>query len=231
MKSVEQKIGYTFKNQELLLQALTHKSFHNEQMVHNKEASLGRDHNEKLEFLGDAVLDLVLSDELMKRYPEVDEGGLSKIRASLVNEKTLSEIALEFNFDEYILLGKGEKKTQGQKKPRLLASAFESFVGALYLDSDFDKSRALLVGIFDDRLKKIDLDHHYIQDFKTRLQGRVQEIFKKTPEYEVIDEKGPDHEKEFMVQVKVGVQILATGKGHSKKEASQIAAQKALKEI
>jgi ribonuclease-3 len=231
LESIETQVGYSFRDQALLTRALTHKSYFNEMLASQpNEIALG-EHNEKLEFLGDAVLDLVLSDELMKRYPSIDEGGLSKIRASLVNETTLSEIALEFDFDKYLLLGKGEQKTQGDKKPRLLASVFESFVGALYLDASFGATKEILIKIFDDRLKKIDLDHHYTLDFKTRLQEKAQEVFKRTPQYEVIDERGPDHEKEFMVQVKVGAQILATGRGSSKKQAAQLAAEKALGEL
>ncbi|MBT4762465.1 MAG: ribonuclease III [Bdellovibrionaceae bacterium] len=226
---IEEKVGYKFNKSELLLRALTHKSYYNEHLGSKTESV--SDHNEKLEFLGDAVLDLVLSDELMKRHVQIDEGGLSKIRASLVNEVTLSEIALEFKFDELIKLGKGEQKTDGNKKPRLLASVFESFVGALYLDAGFDKAKEILVKTFNSRFEDIDFEHHYTLDFKTRLQEKVQEVFRKTPVYEVIDEKGPDHKKEFMVQVKVGTQVLASGKGLSKKQAAQEAAEKALQEL
>lgn len=216
------KFRKEFKNLELLDQSLTHKSYHNE---HPGKSS---GHNERLEFLGDAVIDLVLSDYLMARFSEMDEGNLSKLRASLVNEKTLSEIALQMGFSESIRLGKGEAQTGGAKKPRLLASAFEAFVGCLYREKGYKEVTPFLVSLFEDRLEKMDLSVSFETDYKTRLQEQVQEKEKKTPRYFVTREEGPDHNKTFFIEVKVGEEVLAVGSGKSKKQAEQDAARNAL---
>lgn len=222
MTSLEQTIGYEFKNRTLFEQSLVHKSFHNE----SAGKSVG--HNERLEFLGDAVLDLSLSDLLMNHFPQLHEGELSKIRAGLVNETVLSQVATELGFSAHIKLGKGESQSGGALKPRLLSSVFEAFVGAFYLDSNFDRVHTFLKATFKPRLENVDHTHHYQGDFKTRLQEKIQEKYKQTPTYEILKEEGPDHEKIFHVKVKVGATTLADGYGKSKKAAEQEAARKAL---
>lgn len=210
-----------FRDPSLLKQSLTHRSFHNE----NPADSHG--HNERLEFLGDAVLDLALSDLLMRHFPEQPEGDLSKYRAAMVNESELAAIALELKFDEIMRLGRGELNTGGSQKPRLLASVFEAYVGALYLDSGFQKAYDFLREVFTPRFASLAADGKD-RDFKTRLQERAQEQHRQTPTYDLVQEEGPDHNKTFVVSVKLGAQELATGKGRSKKQAEQEAARRAL---
>lgn len=216
------QFGYVFKNLDLATQALTHKSYHFE----NVTGSAG--HNERLEFLGDAVLDLVLTAELMRRLPERTEGELSKIRASLVNETALAEIAGELQLQNYVLLGKGEKQSGGAQKPRLLASTFEAFLGALFLDSGYETAREFIEKVFDRRMSELDLSVHFKDDFKTRFQEKLQGEIKATPQYILVSELGPDHDKTFHVSVQVNERIVATGSGRSKKQAEQDAARRAL---
>lgn len=217
-----EQLGQLFSDQNLFSQALTHRSFHNE----NSKESCG--HNERLEFLGDAVLDLALSDILYSNLNQANEGELSKLRASLVNETALCEIATELEIGPLLKLGKGESQTGGTSKPRLLASALEALIGALYIDKGFEESKKFLVSIFKERTEQLDLAVFFKADYKTRLQERAQEMKKKTPVYELIKEEGPDHEKIFHVSVQVGQKTLAVGTGRSKKQAEQDAAQKAL---
>lgn len=226
MITFQQRIGYQFSDITLLEQALTHKSFHNEQ---SEGSSLG--HNERLEFLGDAVLDLVLSDSLMKAFPEATEGELSKARASLVNETVLAELAKSFDMQRLMRLGKGEILTKGAEKPRLLASMFEAFVGAYYLDAGYEKAFEFIKGVFQPWLEQMDPKKGYSTDYKTRLQEMTQERFKCTPNYKIVDESGPDHEKIFVVEVSINKEHSFTGEGKSKKQAEQLAAEKALEEL
>lgn len=217
--------NYTFKDHTLLQTALTHKSFHNE----NLRKSHG--HNEMLEFLGDAVLDLALTDQLMKTFSDLDEGALSKIRASLVNESVLSEVAKEVGLEKQLLLGKGEIQSEGHLKPRLLSSVLEALIGAIYKDSDFSTIQKIIEELFSQRLSQLDLTIHFREDYKTRLQEKMQTKHKQTPKYELFKEEGPDHSKIFFVQLKMADQIIATGSGRSKKQAEQNAAQVALMEL
>ena len=223
MITFQQRIGYQFNDITLLEQALTHKSFHNEQ------GEESRGHNERLEFLGDAVLDLTLSDYLMHKYSEATEGELSKVRASLVNETVLAEVARSFEMNRLLRLGKGEILTKGSEKPRLLASTFEAFVGAYYLDAGFEKVKGFIEGVFEKNLLKMDLKQGYSTDFKTRLQELTQEKFKTTPKYNIVEELGPDHEKTFIVSVTINDEHEFRGEGKSKKQAEQGAASEALK--
>lgn len=217
-----QNIGYVFKNTDLFTQSVTHKSFHNE----NSEKSIG--HNERLEFLGDAVLDLALTDQLMALFPNMPEGELSKLRASLVNENTLAEVAVELQLDKDLLFGKGEKLSGGALKPRLLACGFEALLGAIYRDSDYLSVAEIINKIFTSRLKQLDLNEHFKSDYKTRLQEKLQSQQKLTPTYVVENEIGPEHEKVFEVSLRVGAEVLSMGTGKSKKQAEQHAAQRAL---
>jgi ribonuclease-3 len=219
----EDKISYQFTDRDLLAQTLTHKSHYNEL------GKQGPGHNEKLEFLGDAVIDLSLTELLLKTYPESSEGDLSKVRASLVNEAVLADIAKEFDLGEAMLLGRGELQTGGREKPRLLASVFEAIVGALYLDAGFQKTHDFLIHVFTKKLETINPEHGYVTDFKTRLQELAQDRFRSTPSYSILSESGPDHEKEFTVEVKVGKDHVFQGMGRSKKMAEQSAAEMALK--
>lgn len=226
MTTFEQKLGHTFANAALLEQAFTHKSFHNERAT---DATLS--HNERLEFLGDAALGLALSDFLMRVFPDASEGELSKIRASLVNESVLAEVAKQFEMNQYLKLGKGEILTKGSEKPRLLASCLEAVIGALYVDAGYASVLAFVEKVFQAYTKNLDPKSGYHADFKTRLQEVTQEKFKKTPLYRVLNETGPDHDKIFQVEVSLGSDLRFNGEGKSKKQAEQAAAEKALKEL
>lgn len=219
--SARQKLETLFKSPSLLQQALTHKS-------HANELKNALEHNEKLEFIGDAVLDLVVGQDLYERFPQDSEGNLSKKRASVVNEEVLSAIAIRLGLQDMILLGKGEALTGGAAKPRLLASAFEAVLGALFLDQGFD----IVKGFIRQELKlEIDQMNEQIdfeKDYKTRLQELSQKSFRETPTYELLAEEGPPHDRVFTVCVKLKDKVLASGQGKSKKTAEQMAAQMAL---
>ncbi|HEY1080218.1 MAG TPA: ribonuclease III [Bdellovibrio sp.] len=221
MKNLEARLGYQFKNTALLNRALTHKSFANE-LKQNTE------HNEKLEFLGDAVLDLVVGEFLFERFPEDTEGGLSKKRASIVNEEVLSELALDMELNKLMQLGKGETLTGGALKPRLIASSLEAIVGAMYLDGGFDAAKGFIRREFSTLADKVCGSEDFEKDYKTRLQELVQKSLKETPKYEVLAEEGPPHDREFLVCVKVKEDVWAQGRGRSKKNAEQSAAKNAL---
>lgn len=221
-QELQQNLGHTFSKSELLVRALTHKSFDNE----NSSESPG--HNEVLEFLGDAVLDLGLGHLLMVQFAKDDEGGLSKKRASLVNEAVLSQIALELKLDELIKLGRGEKSSGGSRKPRLLASTFEALVGSIYLDAGFEAAQSMIRRMFEPRIVSQDWTADFANDYKTRLQEKIQSDFGVTPHYVVLSQTGPDHDKRFEVEVKMGDRHLANGSGSSKKSAEQDAARLAI---
>lgn len=221
MSQLEQRLGYQFKDPTLLGRALTHKSFAN-------ELKTPAEHNEKLEFLGDAVLDLVVGEFLFEQFPGDTEGGLSKKRASIVNEEVLSELALDMQLNKLLLLGKGEILTGGATKPRLIASSFEAIVGALYLDGGFEVTRQVLRREFSALTEKVCGQEDYEKDYKTRLQELVQKALRETPKYEVLAEEGPPHDREFLVCVRVKEDIWAQGRGRSKKNAEQAAAKTAL---
>lgn len=221
MSALENRLGHSFKNKALLERALTHKSFANE-LKNTVE------HNEKLEFLGDAVLDLVVGEFLFEKYPEDNEGGLSKKRASIVNEEVLSELALDMKLNEVMRLGKGEAQTGGAHKPRLCASALEAVVGALYMDGGFEIAKKFVRQEFSCLSERVCGQEDFEKDYKTRLQELVQKHQKETPRYEVLAEEGPPHDREFLVCVKVNEEIWAQGKGRSKKNAEQAAAKCAL---
>jgi ribonuclease-3 len=214
--------NYQFKQADLLEQALTHKSFVNE----NGKKHLP--HNEKLEFLGDAVLDLLLSEYLMEKFPQDDEGHLSKKRASLVNESVLAQIASDLNLSERILLGKGEILSQGHKKPRLLASVYEAVLGAVFLDGGFDEVRRMARDNFSKLLEQMNPDQAFELDYKTRLQEMAQADLKTGPSYEVTGEEGPSHSPQFQVSLSILGKAISQGLGKSKKHAEQEAARTAI---
>ncbi|MCB0362110.1 MAG: ribonuclease III [Bdellovibrionales bacterium] len=223
--TLSEKLSYDFKDASLLNLALTHRSYQNE------NAALAQGNNERLEFLGDAVLDLVLSDLLMKRFPDLSEGDLSKVRASLVNEAVLADLALEFGLNEELHLGRGEIISGGFLKPRILASAIEALIGAYYVDAGFEQVFSWLEKLFAERLDGLDLNLHFASDYKTRLQELSQEKHRAAPKYKVIHEEGPDHDKIFHVEVFLGDQPIGRGKGRSKKLAEQEAARMGLEKL
>ena len=214
-------LNYSFKNQELLSQAFRHPSY-----VYEKDDP-GVSDNQRLEFLGDAVINLAISHLLMESFPEMKEGDLSKYRASLVSESGLHFIARELELGDYLLLGKGEERTNGRKKPSILTDALEALIGAIYLDGGFTDALRVIEGIFSPLLNRIGLGGS-INDFKTELQEYSQEAFQSTPEYRLEKETGPDHNKTFYVAVYLKGNVLGRGEGKSKKEAEQRAAKEAL---
>jgi ribonuclease-3 len=214
--------NYSFKKPELMEQALTHKSYAFE------NGKRWQSHNEKLEFLGDAVLDLILSDILMEKFPEDDEGNLSKKRASLVNETVLARIAQDLNLPESIRLGKGEILSQGNRKPRLLASAYEAILGAIFLDGGFEEVRRVGREHFEALLENLPPGQDFEQDYKTRLQELAQAELKLGPNYEVVGSSGPSHSPQFQVAMSLSGKVISQGLGKSKKHAEQEAAKLAL---
>lgn len=224
LKSLQEQIGYFFSDPGLLDMALTHRSFINENVAFRL-----RD-NERLEFLGDAVLDLCISDLLMRRYPDFNEGKLSRMRSVLVNEFPLAELGRKYSLGEYLRLGRGEEVSGGRAKTSILANAFEALVAAIYLDGGFDLTLSMMERIFEPMLEQGESEMLF-RDFKTQLQEVSQEIFKTIPKYSLIDERGPDHDKTFVVQLAISNRILTTGTGKSKKEAEQAAARRALQEL
>jgi ribonuclease-3 len=220
LKKLQQELLYEFKKTDILAQALRHSSFVNENL------ELDIQDNERLEFLGDAVLNLVVGHVLMKRYPELNEGDLSKIRAGLVNESQLASIAEQMDLGSYIQLGKGEIQTKGWEKKSILANAFEALIAAVYLDGGFDAA----FNIIDDRFSPLFDDvvtSPANQDYKSQVQELVQMKRQEMPVYTVVRESGPDHNKTFRVRLEVG-EMQAEGAGKSKKAAEQEAARKGL---
>ena len=214
-------LHYSFKNQELLSRAFRHPSY-----VYEKD-DLGVSDNQRLEFLGDAVINLAISHLLMESFPAMKEGDLSKYRASLVSESGLHYVARGLRLGDYLLLGKGEERTNGRKKPSILTDALEALIGAIYLDGGFTDALRVIGRIFSPLLNKMGLDGS-INDFKTGLQEYSQEAFQSIPEYRLERETGPDHNKTFYVAVYLKGDVVGRGKGKSKKEAEQKAAEEAL---
>ena len=211
---------YQFKDLELLNKSLTHKSYSNEVLLSLKN-------NERLEFLGDSVIDLIMADYMFLTYPDLPEGSLSKIRAAIVNENSLARLAIKLELGSYLLLGKGESFSGGRQKASILANAYEALVGALFCDSDFRTTADVFL---PQLIEKIDefMGACIATDFKSDLQEYTQNRFSCVPLYEVVGEIGPGHNKRFDVKVKIRSQVLGSGKGRSKKEAEQNAAKEAL---
>ena len=220
---LQEKLGITFHNRELLKQAFTHSSYVNEHRIRSFED------NERLEFLGDAVLELTISQYLFKKYPAMSEGDLTKLRAAIVCENSLVNFANELNFGEYVLLGKGEEMTGGRERPALLADVFEAFIGSLYLDQGFDVVCEFLKEIVYPKINAGAFSH--VMDFKSQLQEVIQRDGQGPLEYQIVQEKGPAHNREFISEVLLNGELLGTGIGRSKKEAEQKAAQKALEKM
>ena len=224
MKSIfelEEKLHLTFKNKDILLQALTHRSYLNE----NASSVVG--HNERLEFLGDAVLELVVTEALYKEFPDKPEGELTALRAALVNADMLSHVGTSLELNNFVLLSRGEAKDEGRARKYILANAFEALIGAIYLDQGYESAknfiaRALLpnlVTVFEKKLYK---------DSKSLFQEEAQERVKITPTYEVLEESGPDHDRRFVVGIYLGKELIAQGEGPSKQAGQEEAAKNAL---
>jgi ribonuclease-3 len=212
------KLGYKFKNPGLLKTALTHSSFANETSAES---------NERLEFLGDAILGCVVARFLYDHYPKASEGSLSKMRSALVSRTNFASFARELGIDKQILLGKGEELTGGRKRESNLAGAFEAVIGAVYLEAGYKRTFRIATGLFKNCLEKREI----FMDYKTTLQELVQKKSGSTPRYKVILEEGPPHSKYFHVEVKVARKVLGKGAGRSKKEAEQAAAKKGLENL
>jgi ribonuclease-3 len=216
LSRLQKELGYAFSDPALLMRALTHVSY---------GRGKGNSHNETLEFLGDAVLDLAVSDVLMRRFPERSEGDLSKMRAALVNAATLAEKAARLDLGELLRMGKGEERSGGRKKKSILAGAFEALLGAVYWDGGYEPARRIVERYFSSDIQEGALGQ---QDYKTRLQEISQMLFHEPPVYKLVAESGPDHEKRFVTEIFVAGKLLGRGEGGSKKESEQDAAGKAL---
>lgn len=220
-EKLQQQIGHVFKNEEILNEALTHRSFLNE----NPNWKLPN--NERLEFLGDAVIELVVTEELFNRYPDKEEGWMTSVRAALVNYVMLAEVARALGIEKYILLSRGELKDTGRARDVILANAIEAVIGAVYMDGGYAPVRKLIneavLGRLDEVLKK-----NLYQDAKSQLQEKVQAGLKLTPVYKVIESVGPDHKKIFTIGVYFGDKLIAQGSGPSKQDGEVEAAKKAL---
>lgn len=218
--------NYRFTNASFLTEALTHKSYVNERR------DSGRNHNERLEFLGDAVLSLIMSDYLARRYPELSEGALSKLKAKLVSEASLANAARRLDLGARLKLGRGEELSHGRDKASLLADAFEAIIAAVYLDGGLEASRSFTIEALTHELRQIDAlqEEPGGDDYKTRFQEWCQKRYEVLPRYVIVCETGPDHQKVFEVEVHVNDRALGIGRGYSKKEAEQEAAQRALEQ-
>lgn len=219
LENLEKKLNYNFKNKDLLKKALTHSSYVNENKMKQYEC------NERLEFLGDAVLGLVIGEYFYKSFPKDNEGSLSKMRAESVNEKVLFFISKTLELGDYISFGKGEKKNGGSKRESTSADALEALIGSIYLDSDFDTAKRIVLNLFDDFLKE-DAYKLFNIDFKTKFQEEVQKSGKKS-EYILVREEGPDNDKTFFTELYLDDILVGKGKGRTKKESQQEAAKDA----
>ena len=217
---LEEGLGIYFDNKALLMQAFIHRSYLNE------HSDTGLEHNERLEFLGDAVLELIVTEYLYNKYDN-PEGELTSWRAALVNSKMLSKIASDLNFNEYILLSKGEAKDTGRARQYILANAVESIIGAIYLDKGFETAKEFITKNIIKELPAV-LKNKLYRDPKSTFQEQAQDRVGITPTYGVIEESGPDHDRHFVVGVYLEEELVAEGGGSSKQEAQEGAAQKAL---
>ncbi len=220
-QTFETKIGYEFRDKRLLEQAFTHRSYLNE----NREK--GREHNERLEFLGDAVLELVVTEFLYAKYPDKPEGELTAYRAALVNTVSISDAATKLGMNDYLLLSRGESRDTGRARQIILANAFEALIGSIYLDAGYEPAKQFIA---DQLFSKTDevVAKRLWQDAKSRLQELAQEKQKVTPTYDLLNQTGPDHDRVFITGVYLGGEKIAQGQGRSKQEAEQDAAQNAL---
>ncbi len=224
LEELERCLTYHFKDPALLQQAITHKSYLNEAREKSQKD------NERLEFLGDAVLDLVISQDFLLNYPDTAEGELSKMKARIVSETALAKVARRLEIGRFLLLGRGEEMTQGRAKPSLLANAIEAVLAAIYLDGGLESARDVIQKIFKDDIEEL-LKTEAFTDYKTELQELCQRDYEILPVYTVLSESGPDHQKTFEVQLSIKGNVYGRGIGHSKKEAEQQAAHEALEKL
>jgi len=224
LSAFEDRIGYQFARRDLLTRALTHKSYSHESRHEDAQD------NETFEFLGDSVLGFIIGDILFHRFPDLDEGALSKMKAYLVSATSLADKARSYGMGDVIYLGVGEEKSGGRKKESLLANLFEAVIAAIFLDRGIEPARTLIERSFLKDIESIDSEDLLFKDYKTALQEIAQGRGLQLPDYNVINEVGPDHDKRFVVEVKVG-SLVAQGEGSSKKEAQQQAAKNALREF
>lgn len=221
LKDFAKHIGIEFKNIKNLEQAFVHRSFINENV------KSGLEHNERLEFLGDAVLELSVTDFLFRKYKGKSEGELTAHRAALVNAVTLSEIAIELGMNEYLFLSKGESKDTGRARQSILADAFEAVIGAIYLEHGYKEADEFIQKYLLSKTQEV-VKRGLLKDAKSKVQEKSQEIYGLTPKYKVLKEVGPDHDKKFIVGIFFGPEKVGEGEGKSKQEAETSAAQKAL---
>lgn len=224
LSTLETSLGHRFSNQALLERALTHRS-----SVHEHRHG-SREHNERLEFLGDAALELVITHLLMETHPHSSEGDLSKLRAALVNQKSLAKRAERIDLGNYLRLGKGEEHGDGRHKASLLSDTYEAVLGAVYLDGGYQKTFRVVEAQFRDLLKEANAID-FVKDYKTQLQERVQTLFHTVPRYVLKSASGPDHDKYFEIDLLIGDKTVASGKGKNKKSAEQSAAEEALAKL
>ncbi|OLS01732.1 ribonuclease III [Tissierella creatinophila] len=222
LKTLEEKLNYSFKDKKNLTIALTHTSYANE----NKLGIISS--NERLEFLGDAILNLIVSQYLYKKYPNYSEGELTKIRAKVVCESSLAYVAREICVGDYLLLGKGEESTGGRERESILADTTEAIIGAVYMDSDFKTTNECLLDKFEKDIVKAVANGDLFSDYKTELQEKYQKQANSKIKYSILKEEGPEHDKIFFMNVFFNEKLLGSGKGRNKKEAEQMAAKQAL---
>ena len=221
LEILEKNIGYTFKNKELLKQALSHTSYANERNIES---------NEKLEFLGDSILEFLSSKYIYRNYTNLREGEMTKVRATVVCEKSLYKVAKLHNFSDFLYLGKSEQKTEGRERPAILADSIEAVIAAIYIDGGLEEAEKFIVDNLKFEIEEA-TKHVGDKDYKTVLQEKLQEHGEVKIEYKTIGESGPDHDKTFEADVEVNGKFLAKGKGKSKKEAQMQAAKKALENL
>jgi ribonuclease-3 len=221
LSDFEKRIKHTFNDRRLLEQAFTHRSYLNE----NRE--VGREHNERLEFLGDAVLELVVTEFLYAKYPDKPEGDMTAYRAALVNTQSISAAAKHLGMNDYLLLSRGEARDTGRARQIILANAFEALIGAIHLDAGYEAAKGFIAEQLFHKTDDV-VSKRLWQDAKSRFQELSQEKHSITPSYKMLDQSGPDHEKQFVIGAFIGKEKIATGVGRSKQEAEQDAAQKAL---
>lgn len=221
MTEAEKKIGHMFGDKNLLRRALTHSSYANEN--HTRD-------NERLEFLGDSVLSIIISENLFNRMKNIDEGDLSKFRATLVCEQSLAEVAKKISLSELVFLGRGEDMMGGRKRPSIISDAFEAVLGAIYLDSGFEAAKKWLLPLMEERIELV-LAGKLYKDYKTTLQEIVQKDGKSSVTYRTIQESGKEHDRRFTVEVLINGEPKNSASGHSKKEAEQAAARAAIEAI
>ena len=218
----EKKVKIIFKNKDLLQQAFIHRSYVNE------NPSAGLSHNERLEFLGDAVIELIVTDFLYKKYPNYTEGELTALRSALVNAVIISEVAVDVGMNDYLLLSKGEAKDHGKARQYILANTYEAYIGSVYLDQGMSVVNSFVKKTLLLKTDEI-VNKKLWRDAKSLVQEKAQEFVNVTPAYKVLHESGPDHDKHFTVGIYFGVNLIAEGKGKTKQEAEQKAAEAALK--